>query len=182
MLENSRPKPPRLFRVLSPAACCLHKSWGFGRVAEWSLLTGQIVVDFQSRKGHPMQAQYAAETLQPISAEHILARKNIRPCRRSKGKRQEDPDLTPSRNSSRSRRKSRGGSDRRGARTQIFDAPSFKKWWDLCKKKLKADGYFLLPARKSDPVVLLDTPSAPGKGFIERFRGSAPPQGSGRRA
>ncbi|MGA7880490.1 MAG: hypothetical protein WCD63_06440, partial [Terrimicrobiaceae bacterium] len=51
---------------LEPGACCLHKSWGFGRVAEWSLLTGQIVVDFQTKKGHLMQAQYAAETLQPI--------------------------------------------------------------------------------------------------------------------
>jgi len=28
--------------LLEPGACCLHKSWGFGRVAEWSLLTGQI--------------------------------------------------------------------------------------------------------------------------------------------
>ena len=60
---------------LEPGACCLHKSWGFGRVAEWSLLTGQIVIDFQSKKGHLMQAQYAAETLQPIPADHILARK-----------------------------------------------------------------------------------------------------------
>ena len=60
---------------LQPGACCLHKSWGFGRVAEWSLLTGQIVIDFQSKKGHVMQAQYAAETLQPIPAEHILLAK-----------------------------------------------------------------------------------------------------------
>ncbi|MGB7838913.1 MAG: hypothetical protein WBL40_12455, partial [Terrimicrobiaceae bacterium] len=41
---------------LEPGASCLHKSWGFVRVAEWSLLTGQIVVDFQSKKGHLMQA------------------------------------------------------------------------------------------------------------------------------
>src|ERR1700754_1444092 len=60
---------------LEPGACCLHKSWGFGQVAEWSLLTGQIVINFQSKKGHLMQAQYAAETLQPIPADHILARK-----------------------------------------------------------------------------------------------------------
>ena len=55
--------------LLEPGASCLHKSWGFGRVAEWSLLTGQIVVDFESKKGHLMQAQYAADTLQPIPSE-----------------------------------------------------------------------------------------------------------------
>jgi transcription elongation factor GreA-like protein len=69
------PQAAEALSQLEPGASCLHKSWGFGRVAEWSLLTGQIVIDFQSKKGHVMQAQYATETLQPIPAEHILARK-----------------------------------------------------------------------------------------------------------
>ncbi len=66
--------------LLTPGSYCLHKSWGFGRVAEWSLLTSQILIDFPSRKGHPMQAPYAAETLQPIPEAHILARKATDPA------------------------------------------------------------------------------------------------------
>src|SRR5450631_4853572 len=60
---------------LVPGTFCLHKSWGFGRVAEWNLLLNQIVIDFHGKKAHPMQLQYAAENLSPLAPEHFLARK-----------------------------------------------------------------------------------------------------------
>ncbi len=60
---------------LKPGTFCLHKSWGFGRVREWNLLLNQIVIDFASKKSHPMQAQYAAENLTPLAQEHFLVRK-----------------------------------------------------------------------------------------------------------
>src|SRR3984893_14719669 len=60
---------------LRPGAFCLHKSWGFGRVAEWNLLLNQIVIDFTGKKGHSMQLPYAAENLAVIPPEHFLARK-----------------------------------------------------------------------------------------------------------
>src|SRR2546426_8286047 len=60
---------------LKPGTFCLHKSWGFGRVAEWNLLLNQIVIDFSGKKGHGMQLQYAAENLAMIPPRHFLARK-----------------------------------------------------------------------------------------------------------
>src|ERR1700692_4193245 len=60
---------------LKPGTFCLHKSWGFGRVREWNLLFNQIVIDFASKKSHPMQVQYAAENLTPLAPDHFLARK-----------------------------------------------------------------------------------------------------------
>src|SRR5438128_5620390 len=60
---------------LKPGTFCLHKSWGFGRVREWNLLLNQIVIDFATKKFHPMQAQYAAENLMPLAPEHFLVRK-----------------------------------------------------------------------------------------------------------
>src|ERR1041385_9457297 len=60
---------------LKPGAFCLHKSWVFGRVADWNLLLNQILIDFERKKTHPMQLQYAADNLTPIPAEHFLARK-----------------------------------------------------------------------------------------------------------
>ena len=56
---------------LKPGAFCLHKSWGFGRVADWNLLLNQILIDFEKKKGHPMQLQYAAENLTPIPGRTI---------------------------------------------------------------------------------------------------------------
>ena len=72
---------------LKPQTFCLHKSWGFGQISSWNLLLNQIVVDFDTKKGHSMQLQYAAETLQPLPDTHILVRKVnapgvlTRPCR-----------------------------------------------------------------------------------------------------
>src|SRR6476619_6968736 len=60
---------------LKPGTFCLHKSWGFGRVREWNLLLNQIVIDFATKKSHPMQAQDAAEKLVPLAMEHFLVRK-----------------------------------------------------------------------------------------------------------
>src|SRR5438093_1769420 len=60
---------------LKPGTFCLHKSWGFGRVREWNLLLNQIVIDFATKKSHPMQAQYAAENLMPLAPDHFLVQK-----------------------------------------------------------------------------------------------------------
>jgi transcription elongation GreA/GreB family factor len=157
--------------LLEPGASCLHKSWGFGRVAEWSLLTGQIVVDFESKKGHVMQAQYAADTLQPIPSSHILARKISEP-EAIKTLAQRDPASLL-----RDILRDHGGKatiDQISASLapQIFDSATFKKWWDGAKKKLKADGHFQLPSKRTEPVVLLAARLVPGKGLIEKFRGA----------
>ena len=157
--------------LLEPGASCLHKSWGFGRVAEWSLLTGQIVVDFESKKGHVMQAQYAADTLQPIPSSHILARKISEP-EAIKTLAQQDPASLL-----RDILRDHGGKatiDQISASLapQIFDSATFKKWWDGAKKKLKADGHFQLPSKRTEPVVLLAARLVPGKGLIEKFRGA----------
>lgn len=154
---------------LAPGAFCLHKSWGFGRIAEWNLIAGQVFVDFAGRKSHPMQAKYAAETLAPISPDHILARKATDPeAVRAQAKseplvlaRQVLADL--------------GGSataDQIAAALQpeIFDAAGFKKWWEASKKLMKADGHFQIPAKKLAPFVLLDAAVNPGRGLIDRFR------------
>jgi len=60
---------------LKPGTFCLHKSWGFGRVAEWNLLLNQILINFPGKKAHGMQLTYAAENLTVIPPEHFLAKK-----------------------------------------------------------------------------------------------------------
>lgn len=154
---------------LTPGSYCLHKSWGFGQVAEWSLLTGQILIDFKTRKGHPMQIQYAGEALQPIPNEHILARKAADPASVKAQGADKPVELV------RDILRDFGGkatSEQIAAALQpeVYDAAGFKKWWDSAKKKLKADGHFQLPVKKTDPIVLLDAPAAPSQGLIEGFR------------
>ncbi len=165
------PQAAEALAQLTPGAYCLHKSWGFGRIAEWNLLTSQITIDFQTKKGHPMQAVYAAETLQAIPDAHILARKISDPAAVKEQADKEPVALV------RAILNDFGGKASvdqiaSALSPQIFDGPAFKKWWDSTKKKLKADGHFQLPAKKTEFVVLLEVASAPGSGLIEKFRGA----------
>jgi transcription elongation GreA/GreB family factor len=160
---------------LTPGAFCTHRSWGFGRIAAWELITGQITIDFGTKKGHPMQLQYAAETLTFIPSEHILARAAT------------DSEGIRAQASSDPVGLVRGIlADHGGKATadeisstlvpSVFDAAGFKKWFEATKKKLKADGHFQIPAKKGDPIVLQETAQNPHERLIEQFRAARHPK------
>src|SRR5437868_7700836 len=136
---------------LKPGAFCLHKSWGFGRVREWNLLLNQIVIDFASKKSHPMQVRYAAENLTPLAPEHFLARKAT--------------DLASIKNLARENpvalvRNILESLDGKATTQQIadwlvggvFTEAEWKRWWESTKKALKATGAFSTPAKKTNPI------------------------------
>ncbi|MDQ6809362.1 MAG: GreA/GreB family elongation factor [Verrucomicrobiota bacterium] len=138
---------------LKPGTFCLHKSWGFGRVAEWNLIVNQIVIDFAGKKGHAMQLQYAADNLAVIPPEHFLAQKatNLSSLKEQLKK---DPTAVM-----RNVLESLGGE---ATITQIgnlmtgdlFNEAEWKRWWESTKKLLKKEGYFLIPTKKTDPIQL----------------------------
>jgi len=136
---------------LKPGTFCLHKSWGFGRVREWNLLLNQIVIDFASKKSHPMQAQYAAENLTPLASEHFLARKAT--------------DIASVKNLARENpvalvQNILESLDGKASAQQIAEwligdvltEPEWKRWWESTRRALKASGAFSIPAKKSEPI------------------------------
>ncbi|MEO8206597.1 MAG: hypothetical protein ABI615_10490, partial [Chthoniobacterales bacterium] len=140
---------------LQPKTYCLHKSWGFGRVAEWNLLTGQIFIDFKGKKGHPMQLQYAADNLRPVPDDHLLAQAAENP-EALKATLKNDPVSVVRQILQDAGGKATADQINDLMVPAIFDAAAFKKWWELAKKKLKADGHFAIPGKKTDPIILRD--------------------------
>ena len=138
---------------LRPGAFCLHKSWGFGRVAEWNLLLNQIVIDFTGKKGHSMQLPYAAENLAVIPPEHFLARKATDLVSIKQLAKQDPAALV------RDVLESFGGKATVQEISEwlvgdILTETEWKRWWESTKKVLKASGYFSVPAKKNEPVQL----------------------------
>ena len=136
---------------LKPGTFCLHRSWGFGRVREWNLLLNQIVIDFGSKKAHPMQVEYAAENLTPLAPEHFLSRKAT--------------DLAAIKNLAKENsaalvRNILESLDGKATAQQIsewligdvFTEAEWKRWWESTKKVLKASGAFSIPAKKTEPI------------------------------
>ena len=139
--------------LLRPGTFCLHKSWGFGRVAEWNLLLNQILIDFPAKKAHPMQLGYAADNLTPLSAEHFLTRKATN-LAAVKELLKSDPAAVV-----RNVLESLGGSATIQQISQmmigdLFNEAEWKRWWSSAMKAIKKDGFFHLPAKKTEPIQL----------------------------
>jgi transcription elongation factor GreA len=147
------PRAAQQLEKLKPGTFCLHKSWGFGRVSEWNLLLNQIVIDFAGKKSHPMQAQYAAENVTPLTPEHFLARKSTDLAAIKNLARENPPALV---------RNILESLDGKATAQQIgewlvgdvFTETEWKRWWESTKKALKASGIFSVPAKKTDPIQL----------------------------
>jgi transcription elongation factor GreA len=138
---------------LKPGAFCLHKSWGFGRVAEWNLLLNQIVIDFAGKKSHPMQIQYAAENLTPLAPEHFLARKANDLASIKKFAREQPVALA------RNIIESLGGQATVAQIGEwlvgdVLTEAEWKRWWESTKKLLKTSGAFSIPVKKAEPIQL----------------------------
>ena len=155
--------------ALQPGAFCQHKSWGFGRVKSFDTTLGQIVVSFAHNPSHMMQLAYAAESLAPVSNEHIEVRK-ITDLDGLKRLAAEDPVgllrvVLVSHNRAAS-------ADRVEATLSgsVIPADQWKKWWENARKLLKKDPHFDCPARKTDPVILRTAPVSQQDELLEAFR------------
>jgi transcription elongation factor GreA len=140
---------------LKPQTFCLHKSWGFGQISSWNLLLNQIVVDFDTKKDHPMQLQYAAETLQALPDSHIFVRKVKEAAVLRDFAENDVPQLVEL------VLQSFGGKATqeqllRALSPEVVSEGDFKKWWDNAKKALRKHGRFSLPARKAESITMRD--------------------------
>jgi transcription elongation GreA/GreB family factor len=153
---------------LQPGGYVVHKSWGFGQIDSINFLVNQITIDFRGKKAHTMQLQYAAESLQPINTDHILAQKAA-DLAGVKTRAREDPIGLV-----RTILSSFGGKASQDQITQalvpeVFAETEFKKWWEATKKALKQDGHFAVPSKKSEPFELRSAPVSHADQYIETF-------------
>src|SRR5713101_3250237 len=138
---------------LKPGTFCLHKSWGFGRVTEWNLLLNQIVIDFASKKSHPIHVHYSSQNLTPLAREHFLSRKANNLASIKTLAKQEPVAVV------RNIIESLGGQATVAQIAEwlvndVLTEAEWKGWWQSTKKLLKASGAFSIPAKKTEPIKL----------------------------
>jgi transcription elongation GreA/GreB family factor len=137
--------------TLAQGGYCMHRSWGFGKITTVDTVFARFTIDFQSKPGHSMDLAFAAESLKPIPPGHILARKAS--------------DLQSLRQMAalhhleliRLVLQSFGGKATleqvQQALVPDVIADDWKKWWEVAKREMKKDGHFVVPMKKSDPIV-----------------------------
>jgi len=135
---------------LAEAGCCTHRSWGFGRIKAVDTVFARFTIDFTNKTGHTMDLAFAAEQLKPVPKDHILARKAA--------------DLDAVRHLAAHHidlikivLNSFGG---KATADQIQSvlvpdvmADDWKKWWEVARREMKKDGHFVVPTKKTEPIV-----------------------------
>jgi transcription elongation GreA/GreB family factor len=153
---------------LTTSGYCMHRSWGFGRIKTVDTVFARFTIDFPNKPGHAMDLAFAAESLKPISKNHILARKaaDLEGLRQMAATHHlELVQLVLS---------SFGG---KATVDQIQEVlvpdvirDDWRKWWDAAKRELKKDGHFQVPLKKSDPIVYQSREVSLQDRLLEDFR------------
>ena len=136
--------------LLAEGGCCTHRSWGFGKIKTVDTVFARFTIDFPGKPGHTMDLSFAAQNLKPIPKDHILARKaaDLEAVRHLAAHHLDLIKLVLN---------SFGG---RATADQIQAAltpdvirDDWKKWWETARREMKKDGHFIVPVKKTEPVV-----------------------------
>ena len=152
---------------LAEAGCCIHRSWGFGRIKTIDTVFARFTIDFQGKPGHPMDLAFAAESLKPVSKDHILARKAM--------------DLDAVRHLAAHHTdlikivlNSFGGKATADQIQQMLVPDvineDWKKWWEVARREMKKDGHFVVPTKKTEPVVYQAQETSLQDRLLQEFR------------
>ena len=136
--------------LLAESGCCMHRSWGFGRIKTVDTVFARFTIDFPGKPGHTMDLGFAAETLKPIPKDHILARKanDLEGVRQMAAHHLDLIKLVLN---------SYGGKATADQIQQVLVPDvirdDWKKWWETARREMKKDGHFIVPLKKTEPVV-----------------------------
>src|SRR5260221_13523752 len=135
---------------LTEGGCCMHRSWGFGKIKAMDTVFARFTIDFPGKAGHTMDLAFSAENLKPIPKDHILARKanDLEAVRQLAAHHLDLIKMVLN---------SFGG---KATVDQIQHSlvpdvirDDWKKWWETAKREMKKDGHFIVPVKKTEPVV-----------------------------
>ncbi len=151
---------------LTAGKYCSHKSWGFGKVREVDSDTNQMIIDFQTKKGHAMQLDYAVESLNSHPDDHILA---LRLDKLSALKAQAETDpVAVVKNCIRSMGTLATAEGIQGVLSpSVISDAAWKKWWESAKRAMKKDGLVIISTKKAEPLRIIEVPvDEPAKALL----------------
>ena len=169
------PQQAKTLEQLPAGAFALHKSWGCARVANVDFLLGQLELEFLGGRKQAMQMAFAAAALTPITESHVEARRmnDSETVRKDALDRPvEFVHAVISDFGSRLTLEALGdylGSVLPDSAFSSGGKDAFKRWWTSVRNKLKADGRFIMPAKKNEFVTLRERPASPHLDIVDAF-------------
>jgi transcription elongation GreA/GreB family factor len=140
-----------LLRSLKTGLLCYNETWGFGIVEHIDFFYQQIEIDFTGKGDHEMAFSYAAEALDILDDDHILAIKHKNPAELDRLIKEDPAEVV--------RMVLRSYGSMSVARLiekmvpAIVPEPAWKKFWEGARRGLKGDASVEIPKKRSDNIV-----------------------------
>ncbi len=155
-------------RALQPGTMCLDKTWGFGLVRSVDALNEKIEIDFEKKPGHELAMSYAAEALDVIPTDHLLAVRHNNPDQIASWL-ADDPAAVV-------RLALHSYGPLSPAQLQeklvpaIVPASDWKKFWERARKVLKQDPEARIPTKRTEPILLKEAAAAYNETWFRQLK------------
>lgn len=154
---------------LEPGTFCRHKSWGVGKVIEWDVLGDKIILDFEGKPGHALKISFAITSLEVLPQEHFLARR----LADLEGLKQMAKDNVTSLVELALKSAKEGkmllGELESLLKPHVVGEGEYKKWWEAAKKSLKTARHIVVPAKRTEHLILRSSEEKAGDGMVRTY-------------
>jgi transcription elongation GreA/GreB family factor len=131
---------------------CHNATWGFGIVEHIDYFYQQLEIDFERKGEHEMAFSYAAEALEALGEEHILAIKHNNPAELDRMIKEEPAEVV------RITLRSYGGMPvtrlQETLTPSVLPEAAWKKFWEGARRELKNDASVEIPKKRSDNIII----------------------------
>ncbi len=154
----------------------LNPTWGLGTVRRIDSFYRRITVDFKTKMGHQFTYMAACDMLEVAPKDHILVLRETAPDDFDKLFKDKPADLV------KAIIRSNGSSmtlirlEDYCVRNGFVKSVNWKKFWDGARTSLKSDKCVVLPAKKTEPILLRAAAEDYGDGWLTSFAHETDPR------
>lgn len=145
----------RLLRNLREGVLCYDRTWGLGVILRVDGFYKKVEIDFERKLGHQLSLAYAAETLQLVGDDHLLAWKKRRGDELAR--------LIANKPGEVVRMTLRSFGPLTVTQLQAALVPNlmpeadWKKFWERARRDLKSDHSIVMPATRTETIRILES-------------------------
>lgn len=166
-LKAAKPK----LEAMEPGAYVVHRSWGFGQIKSYDEASQRLLIDFKSKKGHPMDPAFCITTMDVLPPKHLLVRKETDGARVNELIADNPAQLVVEAlqaypNSAAT------AIELEIVLAQVLGEEKFKKWWSAAKKAIAKDPRIAVPEKKTECYIVREVPVSAEDEILEQFNGT----------
>lgn len=155
-------------RSMKRKMLCYNKTWGFGIIQRIDSFYQKVEIEFEKKGDHEFAFSYAAEALEILSDDHLLAVRHKNPDEFNRLLKEEAGTIV------KMTLKSYGNLPAAILQEHfvpdMMDESGWKKFWAAARKDLKNDPLVDIPAKRADPLVLREKAKSYDEAWFATFK------------